>query len=110
MKRRIGERMRTDLRVIERSRASAVQCRAIELSATGVLLDRGQRSRLRSGPFFVHLELVLPEQARTIRAVARPVWRRGPHEALTFIHISDADRLTLAEHLDALRRSGAVMC
>ena len=98
--------MRTDLQVIERSHASVVQCRGIELSPSGILLDRGRQSAARSTSLFVHLELVLPEQSRTIRVVARPVWRRGSQQALKFIRISDADRLSLAEHLDLLERRG----
>ena len=109
MQRRFGVRMRTDLRVIERSNASVVLCRGIELSPTGILLDRGQQSTGRSSSMFVHLEVVLPEQSRTIRVVARPIWRRGSQQALKFIRISDADRLSLAEHLDLLERSGAVV-
>ena len=101
--------MRTDLQVIERAHASVVQCRGIELSPSGILLDRGRHSAARSTSLFVHLEVVLPEQSRTIRVVARPVWRRGSQQALKFIRISDADRLSLAEHLDLLeRRAGLV--
>ncbi|HMJ16430.1 MAG TPA: hypothetical protein VK524_33680 [Polyangiaceae bacterium] len=96
--------------MIERSRTSVVQCRGIELSPTGILLDRGRRASAHAKPLFVHLELVLPEQARTISAIARPIWQRGSQQALKFIRISDADRLTLAEHLDLLERRGAVVC
>ena len=109
MKRRFGVRMRTDLQVIERSNASVVQCRGIELSPTGILLDRGRQSAGRSSSMFVHLEVMLPEQSRTIRVVARPIWRRGSQQALKFIRISDADRLSLAEHLDVLERRGAAV-
>lgn len=109
MKRRFGVRMRTDLQVIERSNASVLQCRGIELSPTGILLDRGRQSVARTASIFVHLELVLPEQSRTISVVARPIWKRGSQQALKFIRISDADRLSLAEHLDLLERRGAVM-
>ena len=101
--------MRTDLQVIERSSASVVQCRGIELSPSGILLDRGRQRSARSTSLFVHLEVVLPEQSRTISVVARPVWRRGSQQALKFIRISDADRLSLAEHLDLLERRGGLV-
>jgi hypothetical protein len=39
-------------------------------------------------------------------AFARPIWARGVYQALKFIGASDADRLSLAEHLDLQRRRG----
>src|SRR5687767_15294983 len=50
-----------------------------ELSPSGILLDRGRRAIGRTKPLFVHLELVLPEQSRTVSAIARPIWRSEEH-------------------------------
>jgi hypothetical protein len=43
---------------------------------------------------------------RPMRALARPVWTTGSQQALRFVRISDADRLSLAEHIDLLARRG----
>jgi hypothetical protein len=109
MERRFGVRARTDFRVIARGGGLTLHCRGIEISPTGILLDRGRCAAAGHSLLFVHLELVLPERRRAIRAVARPIWRRGSQQAFKFIRIADVDRLTLAEHLDLLKRRGAVL-
>jgi hypothetical protein len=87
-----------------------VHCRGIEVSPMGIVLDRGPQSTHEDAHLFVHLELVLPERYRPIRAIARPVWRQGSQQAFKFIRITDVDRLTLAEHLDLLSHRGVMLC
>jgi hypothetical protein len=41
-----------------------------------------------------------------MRALARPIWALGTQRALRFVRISDADRLSIAEHVDLLARRG----
>lgn len=109
MERRYGVRARTDFRVIARDGSLALTCRGIEVSPMGIVLDRG-RTTTTADHFFVHLELVLPERYRPIRAVARPIWCHGNQQAFKFVRIADVDRLSLAEHLDLLQLRGASVC
>jgi len=46
------------------------------------------------------VELSLPERLRPLRTLARPIWSAGKRFAFKFVGASDADRLSLAEHLD----------
>lgn len=107
MERRIGLRGRTDFRVFAQSGQLAQLCRGIELSPTGILIDRGREiDERRDCPLYVRLELQLPERVVPITALARPIWSFGTQQALRFLELSDVDRLTLAEHLDLLHRRG----
>jgi len=108
MERRIGLRGRTDFRVIARNGILAAHCRGIEISSTGIILDRGREVTARETPLVMKLELLLPERVRRLRALARPVWSFGSQQALRFIHMSDVDRLDLAEHLDILAIRGVL--
>jgi hypothetical protein len=83
--------------------------RGIEVSSTGILLDHGRAIGDREHRFFVSLEITLPERRAPLRAVARPIWAFGTQQAFKFIRISDADRLTLAEHVDLMWRRGRLM-
>jgi hypothetical protein len=108
MERRIGLRGRTDFRVIAKNGILAAHCRGIEISATGIILDRGCLVTNRETPLLLRLELQLPERFRKLEALARPVWSFGSQQALRFVHMSDVDRLNLAEHLDILALRGAL--
>ncbi|MCH2109165.1 MAG: hypothetical protein MK135_07540 [Polyangiaceae bacterium] len=106
MERRSGFRARTDFSVQAMNGYWASQARAIEVSCTGIVLDRGRELSERDMPFLIDLELRLPERNRPIRVKARPVRREGSHQVLRFIDISAVDRLNLAEHLDVLMARG----
>jgi hypothetical protein len=107
MEKRIGLRARTDLEVIARHGQFTTRCRGIEVSPTGILLDRGPAGL--DDHLLVELELRLPERIRALHALARPVRSVGNQRALRFVEISDVDRLTLAEHMDTVRLGGAPM-
>jgi hypothetical protein len=83
------------------------RCRGIEVSSSGILIDRGRAIRSTDNRMLVDIELRLPERLRTLRAKARSVWTSGTQQALRFVAISDADRLTLAEHIDLQQLRGA---
>jgi hypothetical protein len=104
MRGRVGLRARTDFRVVSRTGSFRAQCRGIELSSSGIVLDRGHGAR--EVGLIQTLELYLPERRRPLRALARSVWCHGSQQALKFVSISDADRLSLAEHLDLQSRRG----
>lgn len=106
MERRVGLRGRTDFSVKVTNGLWENQVRAIELSGSGIVLDRG-RLQGPEQPLFVKLEIRLPERRRPIAAVARPVRSYGTQQAFHFVKLNDVDRLTLAEHLDLVQRRGA---
>ncbi len=109
MERRIGLRGRTDFSVVAHYGNQTIRCRGVEISATGIVLERRQRPDEDVTPIFVPVELNLPERLRTIRAMARPVRWYGSLQAFRFVKMSDADRLTLAEHLDLLQLRGRAL-
>lgn len=108
MQHRVGLRARTDFRVIAKNGGFVSHCRGIEISPSGIIVDRGRE--VSSQPLLVRLEMQLPERLRPLRALARPVWAFGSQQALKFVRISDVDRLTLAEHLDLLNLRGVALC
>jgi hypothetical protein len=97
---RMSERARTDCCVrTEQERIVSIY-RGIEVSPMGIVIDRGRPIRERDKRIFIHMEITLPERVKPLRAVARPVWCYGTHQAFKFVRISDVDRLNLAEHVD----------
>ncbi|HTU59392.1 MAG TPA: hypothetical protein VMF89_13175, partial [Polyangiales bacterium] len=73
--------------------------RAVEVSPSGIVVEREGGATFGS-PLLVRVELSLPERLRPLRTLARPIWSAGKRFAFTFVGASDADRLSLAEHLD----------
>ena len=109
MERRIGLRARTDFAITADNGFSELALRAVELSGSGVVIDRGRELLPDEVPMLLRLELKLPERCRTIQTLARPVRIQGRYQALRFISLNDADRLTLAEHVDLQQRRGSVL-
>ena len=101
----IGLRERTSFPILLCEGPHAAHCRATELSATGIVVDRGRELSEREQRALFKAELFLPGQARPVRVLAKLARRvaLGTY-ALKFVLISDVDRLTLMEHLDAQRR------
>jgi hypothetical protein len=80
-------------------------CRAIDLSSTGMVVERTASLAQRSAPSVTTLELHLRDGRRPIRVRARTVWTKGRFCAVRFVRMHDVDRLTIAEQLDrAVRR------
>jgi hypothetical protein len=109
MQRRDSLRARTDIGVVAKDGNLVSHCRGIELSAGGIVVDRGRPVTSRDDRIFLRLELRLPEHFRPIRALVRPVWSSGHRQAFKFLRVSDADRLSLAEHLDLVALKGATL-
>jgi hypothetical protein len=108
MQHRVGLRARTDFRVVAKNGGFTAHCRGIEISSSGIIVDRGREPE--DAPLLMKLEMQLPERIRPLLALARPIWLRGSQQALKFVRISDVDRLTLAEHLDVLCLRGVCLC
>jgi hypothetical protein len=96
----LGLRADTDFPVVIHDGFSASHCRAVEVSSTGIVLERRRPSGSSDGPGVVRVELFLPGVPRPIRALARAIRWTGTRQALKLLAIPDADRLTLTEHLD----------
>jgi hypothetical protein len=102
----MGLRAETDFPVVIHDGYSASHCRAVEVSSTGIVLDRRRPSRPSDGWGVVRVELFLPGVPRPVRALARPIRWVETRQALKLLAISDADRLTVTEHLDRQWRKG----
>lgn len=106
MKRRVGLRARTDFRVTQKTGAFRSAYRGVEVSCTGMVVDRGRLVAQHDSPMLLKLELELPERHKPVEVMARPVWSYGTQQGLKFVRLSDVDRLNLAEHLDIAFRRG----
>lgn len=102
--RRLGLRVETSCWALLSSGSSSHYAMAIELSGTGVVLQlfgRERQLRFRPDQAFT-LHLFVPLVASPIRAVVRAVRPMGDRHAFELTEIAEADRLTLAEHLDRM--------
>jgi hypothetical protein len=106
MQRRLNQRARTDCSVRTMQGSIVSSYRGVEVSPTGIVIDRARPIDDRDRGIFVEMEIVLPERVRPLHAFARPVWSFGTQQAFKFVVMSDVDRLNLAEHVDlaSLRR------
>ena len=110
MERRLSLRGRTDIPVLARDGRVVSRCRGIEISATGIVVDRGRLvSHKDHDQLLIGVHLVLPESLRPLVALSRPIWAMGSQQALKFVDMCDVDRLNLAEHVDYLRRRGRLL-
>lgn len=97
----IGLRANTSLPVLLCEGPHAAHCRAVELSASGIVVERGRPLSEREQRASLKLELFVPGLPRPVRALAKVVRAVTPTRyALKFVLISDVDRLTLMEHVD----------
>jgi|EndMetStandDraft_4_1072995.scaffolds.fasta_scaffold735720_2 hypothetical protein len=97
----IGLRAKTSFPVLLCEGPHAAHCRALELSASGIVVDRGRELSEREQRASMKLELYVPGASRPVRALAKVVRHVGDNAyALKFVLIADVDRLTLMEHVD----------
>jgi hypothetical protein len=101
-------RGRLEFPVVEHEGGFSFWCTALDLSPTGILLERNGSFARREGSL-IELELHLPECPRPVRVIACYAWGEGTRLGLKFVDISDADRLTLAEALDGLLKEGGTL-
>jgi hypothetical protein len=101
IRRGIGLRAPTSFPVLVCEGPHAAHCRALELSASGIVVERGRALSEREQRASLKLEMFLPglpPPVRVLAKVVRPL--TSTSYALKFVLISDVDRLTLMEHLD----------
>jgi hypothetical protein len=106
MDRRHGARAQVDLPVSALVDGTRHRCRAIDISPTGMVVERAPGLSGRALAIVTPFELQLGT-GRPIRLRGRPVWDRDNHVAVRFVVMNDADRLTIAEHLDRRVRERA---
>jgi hypothetical protein len=105
--RSIGLRARTQFPVALCEGPHAAHCLALELSATGIVVERGRELNEREQGSLFKLELFLPERTRPVRVLARLARQLRPQVyAFRFVMVSEVDRLTLMEHIDLVQREG----
>lgn len=99
MERRMGFRAQVDLPVSAWVDGHWHNCRVIDLSPTGMVVERTLSLAQRPTRSLNRMSLYrLGDQPIAMRA--RTVWSQGRYQAVRFVLIDDADRLTIAEHLD----------
>jgi hypothetical protein len=102
MERRISSRAQVDVPICALVDGFRHACRAVDLSPTGMVVERSRALASRELPQVSPFELYLG--GRPIRARARPVWSRDRLVAVRFVWMNDVDRLTIAELLDKKAR------
>jgi hypothetical protein len=100
----IGLRAVTSFPVLLSEGPHAALCHARELSASGIVVDRGRALSEREQRASLKLELFLPDKPGPVRVLVKTVRQVAPTQyAFKFVLIGDPDRLTLMEHLDQQR-------
>src|SRR5882724_9821060 len=102
MERRLSSRVQVQIPILAFVEGTSFACRAVELSVTGMVFERSRNVGRRPRSALRRFEIYLG--ARPIRARARAVWSGDRLEAVSFLLMNDADRLTIAEHLDRMTR------
>lgn len=95
-------RAQTDVPVSVFADGHVFECRAIDLSTQGAVVERADGLLAHEARPFYWLSFAVGQ--RGVRVLARPAWKSGKRQAFRFILITDPDKLTLAEHMDASSR------
>jgi hypothetical protein len=105
MERRSGPRTLCDYSLTAIIDGTRHVCRAVDLSVGGLVFERPKTMLHRELHHVTAFELDVG-LGRPIRLRGRPLWSRDRFLAIRFVAINDADRLTIAEHLDRKRVLG----
>ena len=105
MERRSGPRTLCDYSLTALIDGHRHACRAVDLSVSGLVFERSRSLVARELHQVTAFELDVG-RGRPIRLRGHPVWTRERLTAIRFVMINDADRLTIAEHLDRKRVLG----
>jgi hypothetical protein len=110
MERRLGLRGLVDLPVIQHVDGFPHECRVVDISSRGLVVQRTKTLVSRRSRLFYWLELpILDDAGRRIHALARPVWTHGALQAMRYVAVNEVDQLEIAELLDRLGRRGTVL-
>lgn len=101
VERRRTPRVHLDRVVVSFKGGTPRRHRIVDISPQGARLERSKKAPL---PPEIHtLELELGE-GRTLRVLAKRIWHDERQHAVTFLALDQADRLQIAELIDALAR------
>jgi len=110
MERRLGLRGLVDLPVIQHVDGFPHECRVVDISARGLVVQRTKSLASRRTRLLYWLELpLLDGEGRRIHALARPVWTQGSLQAMRYVTVNEVDQLEIAELLDRLGRRGTTV-
>jgi hypothetical protein len=110
MERRLGLRGLVDLPVIQHVDGFPHECRVVDISARGLVVQRTKSLASRRTRLLYWLELpLLDGEGRRIHALARPVWTQGALQAMRYVTVNEVDQLEIAELLDRLGRRGTTV-
>ena len=109
MERRLGLRGQVDLPVIQHVDGFPHECRVVDISSRGMVVQRTKSLAARRSRLLYLMELPLDGQGRRVHALARPVWTHGKYQALRYVAVNEIDQLEIAEMLDRLGRRGTVL-
>ena len=102
MHHRTNVRAQTDVPVDVHADGYVFACRAVDLSTSGVVVERAAGLAHHEARPYYWLRFALG--AHGVMTLARPVWSRGKTQAFRFVEMSDEGRLTVAEHMDVATR------
>jgi hypothetical protein len=102
MERRIGSRAQVDFPVRAFVDGFRHACRAVDISPTGMVVQRTKSLAARGAPMQAAMQLDLGH--RKIGMRVRTVWHDGPLQAVRFVVMNDVDRLEIAERMDEIAR------
>jgi hypothetical protein len=103
MERRTALRAQVDLHALALVDGFDHSCRVVDLSTTGMVVERTKSLAARGTPEMNSVEIRLTD-GRHIRTRARTVWSRDRLQAVRFVVMHDVDRLAIAEQLDQRAR------
>jgi len=99
MERRLGLRAHCDYPLVAIVDGHRHACRAVDLSVSGLVFERPRALSGRELSALTAFELTIGK-GKPIRLRGRPVWAKDTLQAIRFVSMNVADRLTLAEELD----------
>lgn len=102
MHHRSALRAQADLPVTVYADGYVFDCRTADVSTQGMrLASVGGLAHHTARPVYL---IEFPFDSGSALAIARPAWWRGGEAAFHFVAMSDCDRLSIAERMDASRK------
>jgi len=108
MERRLGMRGQVDLPVVQHVDGFTHECRVVDISTRGLVVQRNKSLEEREPRLYYWLEIPLGTERR-VHALARPVWTEGALQAMRYVAVNEVDQLEIAEMVDRSWRQGAVL-
>jgi hypothetical protein len=108
MERRLAMRGQFDFPVIQHVDGFPHECRCVDISANGMVIQRTKSLQNRAPRLYYWVEIPV-DQGQRVHALARPVWSKGPLMAMRYVAMNEVDQLEIAELVDRHWHRGAVL-